>query len=132
MNVTRGELSSQKQSWQTKKNILSRGYRRRYCTRVVQVYLQKTASFINLLSWKRILIVHHQWKYSIYYSGVKNYFLSSTRQSLQPTTLAWHHPSILYCKSYVLYFYFWIVFFLMQDVVMQTQCALWQATEITY
>ena len=62
MNVRRAELSSKKQSWQTSKNILSRGYRRRCCTHVVQLYLQKPVSFINLLSWKRVWIVHHEWK----------------------------------------------------------------------
>ena len=41
-----------------------------------------------------------------YYSGIKNYFLTSTRQSLQPKKLTWHHPSIMYYKSYVLYLYF--------------------------
>ena len=41
-----------------------------------------------------------------YYSGIRNSFLTSTKQSLQPTKLIWHHPSIMYYKSYVLYLHF--------------------------
>ena len=97
MNVTRGELSSQKQSLQTRTNILSRGYRRRYCTSVVQVYLQKPAIYCH--EWGFELCITNGNTVSLRY---KNYFLLHQHNLYSLQNL--HDITLLYSIMKVMFY----------------------------